>query len=360
MKNGKRILLHLVFWIVYLGVTVFNELFLSPSFLASPSADWVSYSLLTQSLFLTVKLAGVYYTLYLFIPRWSKTNRKFRMAIEALIVSVILVFAYRMIMRYIIWEYFSEVPKSIPNLSMVARYVYSFMDILQVVAIAAAIKLARLRIAAIRNEKALLQEKYTSEIRHLKSQINPHFLFNTLNSIYALARSNSPNNAASVIQLSNILRYMLYETEKSLTGIQAELKNIDDYIALQQLRFGNRVRIVKDIQLDDYPLQITPLLILPLIENAYKHGAEQDTEMTEIRIIVRQEKAILNVTIENSFPNQKQETLPVSGIGLANIKRQLELLYLEHTFENKKENNIFRVNMRINTTTYAGFKLSDR
>lgn len=359
MKTYRRILVHAGFWLLYLAVIIFNDLFLSPSFVSSPEIIWVYKSLLSQTLLLTVKIAAVYYTLYAFIPRWLKSNQKIRLTVEAIFVSVLLVAFYRIIIRYIIWPYIHEIPPAIPGLSMIARYFYSFLDILQVAGIAAAIKLARLRIEAIRNEKALIQEKLSSEIRHLKSQINPHFLFNTLNSLYAQARSGSPDNASSILKLSGIMRYMLYESEKNLTGIDAELKNIEDYIALQQLRFGDRVKIIREIQLDENPVRITPLLILPLIENAYKHGAEKNTGATEIRMAIRQENDILNIEISNNFPAENAEKHS-AGIGLSNIKRQLELLYRNHSFEIRTGNNIFRVHILIHTNSYAGTELSDR
>src|SRR5690606_31856629 len=167
---------------------------------------------------------------------------------------------------------FREPAPQLTRLQHTARYFYSGLDLLQVTGIAAAIKLFRLRIVAVTGEKRLIQERLQSEMQHLRAQINPHFLFNTLNSIYALARVQSAAAPDAVLRLSHILRYMLYATEQRSIPLAEELKITMDYIELQQVRFGDKVQVRTDQQIDNPEASVTPQILLPLVENAFKHG----------------------------------------------------------------------------------------
>jgi two-component system, LytTR family, sensor kinase len=361
MFRLKRIPLHILFWLVYFSVNLFNELLLSSSFNAHPSTELAVDAVLAQLLILIIKIPAVYYVLYSLIPRWLNDQYKLRLFIEASFVFFILLIIYRMIIQLIIWPYiYHNPPVILSPLQLTARFFYSFMDLMQVVGIASAIKLFRLRIKAMRNEKMLVQEKLQSEMLHLKSQINPHFLFNTLNSIYSLSRSQSVHTADSVMRLSNILRYMLYETGKKTSSIKDELKIIDDYIELQQLRFGDKLKVNIHKEIDQSSAQVAPLLILPLIENAFKHGIG-NTEEDIIHIHIRVKDHQLMVEIRNALVERPTGIgyEKEHGIGLQNIRRQLQLLYKSYTFEHKENKGNFMVNLTIDLSSYAGFELFD-
>ncbi|MEO8148828.1 MAG: histidine kinase [Bacteroidia bacterium] len=358
MKNNKRILLHLLFWLVYFGVNLFNELYLSLSFTAHPTSELLFDSILTQLLVLSVKVPVVYYVLYLLIPRWINSPGKFKLFFESIFVLLFMVGVYRMLIQLIIWPYvYHEDPGPLTAFQLVARFFYSMLDLLQVIGIAAAIKLFRLRIDAIKNEKALMQEKLKSEMLHLKSQLNPHFLFNTLNSIYALSRTQSGNTADAVMRLSKILRYMLYESEKKTTSIGDELKIIDDYLELQQLRFGKRINLKLERNIENDSTQIAPLLILPLIENTFKHGNVNGAAEIEIKISLI--KNMFTLKIINPVAMQSVKTENEEGIGLSNIKRQLELLYRKHKFSHSEKKNTFTIDLQIDLSSYSANELFD-
>jgi hypothetical protein len=188
----------------------------------------------------------------------------------------------------------------------------------------------------------LQKEKTELELQSLKSQLNPHFLFNTLNNIYSLSISHSDKTSQSISQLSDILDYILYKGQKKWVPVSDELAIIDHYIALESLRYHDeRLKIGKHIALNS-PNTIPPLLYLTLVENAFKHGAGKSSETTAIKIEVETNTQYSVFKIENTFPDHQPDH--ERGIGLQNIKRQLEYHYHGNfTFQISQENNIFKV-----------------
>ncbi|MDH6254391.1 two-component system sensor histidine kinase AlgZ [Chryseobacterium sp. H1D6B] len=191
----------------------------------------------------------------------------------------------------------------------------------------------------------LLKEKTELELKSLKSQLNPHFLFNTLNNIYSLSLSSSEKTSESIGRLSDILDYILYKGQKKWVSIADELTIINDYIALESLRYNERLRISRNTELD-FSNTIPPLLYLTLVENAFKHGAGKTMYDVEIKIAVKTTKEYSFFRIENtceSTYNNKN-----TGIGIQNIERQLRHHYHDNfSFFISQEKNTFIV--EINT-----------
>lgn len=181
-----------------------------------------------------------------------------------------------------------------------------------------------------RKQQSLLQlrsQKQAAELSALKSQLNPHFIFNTLNNIYALALMKSDRAADAVATLSGIFHYVLYHCNENYVALNDEVRMIKDYIALEQLRFGDRI-ILEFIH--DTPVQtrVAPLIFLTLIENAFKHGVSQSLKVAQIRIQLRSCPEALSFIVSNSKP---PEAVPGptenENIGLKNLRQQLQLLY---------------------------------
>lgn len=195
----------------------------------------------------------------------------------------------------------------------------------------------------------LQKEKAELELRSLKSQLNPHFLFNTLNNIYSLSLSNSEKTSESISRLSDILDYILYKGSRKEVFLSEELAVIDHYIGLESLRYNEgRLKISKTIHFDPTAL-IPPLLYLTLVENAFKHGAGQSTEQTEIKIDVSSDGPCSVFRIENTC--EGHENTNHEGIGLKNIERQLRLYYHDDfTLKVSTKNNIFRVEIKTPVT----------
>lgn len=197
-----------------------------------------------------------------------------------------------------------------------------------------------------KDEKAnaiqLKKEKTELELKSLKSQLNPHFLFNTLNNIYSLSITHSEKTSQSISQLSDILDYVLYKGQKKWVSVTDELSIINDYIALESLRYHDgKLKITRNITLNSTNF-IPPLLYLTLIENAFKHGTSGSSGQVEIKINLETHEKHSFFSMENTY--QKISDHNENGIGLQNIKKQLEHHYQGNfTFHISQENNIFTV-----------------
>jgi sensor histidine kinase YesM len=145
--------------------------------------------------------------------------------------------------------------------------------------------------------------------------MNPHFLFNTLNSIYALARKQSPQTADAVVQLSKLLRYMLYECKEPFVLLEKEWKIVEDYVALEKLRYGDRVHVIINRDLNGSQPVIAPLLLLPLVENAFKHGAGKNRNHTNISVDLKASGEYLEFSVENNYDDTEIQTVKKQALG---------------------------------------------
>ena len=173
----------------------------------------------------------------------------------------------------------------------------------------------------------LEKDKVTSELSFLKAQINPHFFFNTLNNIYALTQIDAEVAGKAIHQLSRMMRYLLYDTQQGHTMLSQELAFVKDYISLMKLRLTDVVKINFDepVKLNDKP--VAPMIFLPFVENAFKHGVSA-TQPSHIDIVILQKDNVLDLTVKNSIINDNSVSLDTnSGIGLVNTRRRLDLLY---------------------------------
>jgi sensor histidine kinase YesM len=363
--NWARLTRHICFWALFFLSALFHEIYFSASF--SESIDWHLFFKVVTSLVLTfmIKAAVVYYSIYVLIPQWSAGQTvALRTAFKAAdrsnaryLVRFILVLLtgallLRLMMQGVIWKYvFQEEPQALSLTGLAARYIYSLFDLIPVALTAVAIKLVQLQMRALRQETVLVQEKVKSELLYLKSQTNPHFLFNTLNSIYVLSRKQDSNAPEAILHLSKILRYILYEPIARTNPIRKEIDLIRDYIALQKLRFQDHIQVDFHIDIDDDQQEISPLLLLPLVENAFTHS--NDTEIrVQIRLTLKARK--LDFMVTNIIADHEaQEPDAREGIGLSNMKRQLAILYKTHGFKTEKTAGKFRVDLHIDLTSIS-------
>ena len=190
--------------------------------------------------------------------------------------------------------------------------------------------------------------RHNAELTSLRGQINPHFLFNTLNNIYALAvREKSPATATSILKLSGIMRYVVTETSNRFVGLEKEMSYINDYIDLQRMRLDKRVQLSYAVYGTMKEQRIAPLILTPFIENAFKHGVNPD-EDSNINIIVAIAEKELKLTIENNKVTVKLDPYMQSGKGIENTKSRLQLLYpARHFLILSEDEKIFRVQLTI-------------
>lgn len=196
-------------------------------------------------------------------------------------------------------------------------------------------------------KKALENEKLNAELRFLKAQINPHFLFNTLNNLYALAFAQSPNTTEVIAKLSQMMRYMIYDSNHPKVPLSKEIEYMENYISLEKLRLNEQIPIDFTIEGDPKTIQVVPLILITFLENAFKHGVSNNTKDGWIRIKIVLTGQKLVYTIENSKLREEQHE--PSGIGLQNVRRRLELSYADHyALDIHDEQKRFAVRLEIN------------
>jgi len=199
--------------------------------------------------------------------------------------------------------------------------------------------------------RTIEREKLNTEIKYLKAQINPHFLFNTLNNLYSFVLTESPKALDMVTRLSGILDYVLTKSQERKVPLAAEVSTIEHYVALEKVRYGDRLQVTyESTGIKDQ--KISPLIILSIIENAFKHGASGDIDHPEIKIHISADDSDVHCAVWNTKSKYVGEINDdyKKGIGLSNIKRQLDLIYpASHTLEIEDTTSSFEVSLSINT-----------
>jgi two-component system, LytTR family, sensor histidine kinase AlgZ len=204
-----------------------------------------------------------------------------------------------------------------------------------------------------RDWKQAEQEKMTAQLELLKAQLHPHFLFNTLNNIYAFALERSDKTPQLILKLSSLLSYMLYECRTDEVLLQKEIEVMKNYIDLEKERYGEKLDISLNIEGDIQDLFIAPLLILPFLENAFKHGTSEQIDKPWMSIDI----AVKDGTMKCKVVNSKNAVTPIRehGVGIENIKKRLELLYPDkHQLKLSDEGMFFVVSLSLTLNTPAG------
>jgi sensor histidine kinase YesM len=198
-------------------------------------------------------------------------------------------------------------------------------------------------------KKELEKEKLEAELKFLKAQIHPHFLFNTLNNLYALTLKRSGTSSHIVLRLSELLDYMLYQSNEAEVQLDKELDIIKGYIELEKIRYNDRLDLNFRIEGNSSNKKIAPLILLPFVENSFKHGASRDPVKPKINILIQIRDSCLTMDLANNIPNGKKKANGYTeGIGLRNVRRRLELIYPgQHELTLKKQDSEFLVQLII-------------
>ena len=348
----QRIFRHVIFWVAYLLLQSYIEYaWISHSFASVAPWERFLMALAEEFLQLFIKVPLVYLSFYI-INQFAIVKRQYLLTILSLIVLIILaIVAHRFLVIKILLPYIYLDPE-IENPFAITRVISSFIDLVFLIGVANAMEQFSSRLSMKEQERNLIKEKLEAELHLLKTQTNPHFLFNTLNNIYALARKNSDKTADVVMKLSKLLRFMLYESAKKSIPISQEIKLIEDYLELERIRYNDRLDLQFTYKLDNNSYQITPLLLLPLIENAFKHGASETRFDTRISI----ELNVANNQLDFRINNNKEDTGDsgiIENIGLKSIRRQLELIYTSYKLDIQDEKINFNVHLKIDLSSYV-------
>lgn len=194
--------------------------------------------------------------------------------------------------------------------------------------------------------KALKEQQLLSELAYLKAQLQPHFFFNTLNNIYALALKQSKDTAPIVAHLADMMRYILYESEHQFVPLAAEISFIKNYVEVEQIRYRSSISINLEVQGVTDQGQIAPLLLLPFIENAFKHGVQEEEGDGFVTIVVCKTEDELTLEVSNSIAKATATT--TGGIGLMNVQKRLAILYNgQHKLEVQNNQNVYQVSLTL-------------
>jgi LytS/YehU family sensor histidine kinase len=214
--------------------------------------------------------------------------------------------------------------------------------------IASSLKLFRYWYRKENNNQQLAKETMVAELQLLKAQVHPHFLFNTLNNLYSLTLKKSPRSPEVVVKLSELLHYMMHECNASEVPVQKEVRMIENYIELEKLRYGNRLNVELTISGEIEGANIAPLLLIPFVENAFKHGSSEQAGDAFILISLFADSNVLSFKIKNSR-NEPESVAAYGGIGLVNVKKRLALIYPgKYQLIVLPENNTYEVGLVIN------------
>jgi len=266
----------------------------------------------------------VYFNLFYLIPNYLTKNRFLTYA-GLLIVSAIIITPLKMLVFYFKFSGMPEAQQDIVN----NQYAY-FLSTFFIAGASTLFQIVTDWAQQLKEKQELQTQTMQSELRFLKSQINPHFLFNTLNNLYALTLKKSDKAPEIVIKLSEMMRYMLYECNEKKVLLSKEIHYLRNYLDLEQIRQGKQVDISFEVHGQVSEQRIAPLLFIPFLENAFKHGLNHQIEHGFVHVTMRVDGKILHFIIENSKPERVPQQDPnrrSGGIGLVNVHRRLNLLY---------------------------------
>jgi len=297
---------------------------------------------------------GVYFNLYFLIPRFLDKGRYFLYIF--LVILTIIITAALIVPGYYASAWLAG--KSVDNLFYATppHYIYFFKSnslpsSTAGMTLAMSVKLTKKWIDTKKRERMLEKEKIETELKFLKSQFNPHFLFNTINSIFVLIHKDPEVASASLAKFSDLLRYQLYECNEHQIPLSQELTYLRNFIELEKLRQEKNVFVELDIA-PELPgdFSIAPFILMPFVENAFKH-VSHSRQSNRISIKIHMDKGHLYFNVFNSISSQdivSQGMIKHSGIGLKNVQRRLHLLYAEkHELDIRREEDVYSVSLRL-------------
>ncbi len=322
---NRRIVYHSVFWVALLIVLMIVE-GVQQGFFFTFTNELINiffFSLL------------VYFNLYYLVPNYL-TQNKFMTYGLLLVLSAILITPLKMMVFYLKFSNFPKLQATLIK-DINSQFLINFLF----ASVSTIVKIITDWARQMREKQELVTQTMQSELRFLKSQINPHFLFNTLNNLYALTLKKSDQAPDIVIKLSEMMRYMLYECNEKRVPLSKEVNYIQNYLELEKLRQSNRdIEITFEVNGTIKNQQIAPLMFIPFLENSFKHGLSHQISHGFVHVRLDVDDNCVQFYIENSKPDTApvRDNRPSGGIGLVNIHRRLNLLY-PNQYELKIEDN---------------------
>ncbi|MET0466995.1 MAG: histidine kinase [Chitinophagaceae bacterium] len=321
-SSAHRLLSHVIFWLI-VAVIFLNRYTIE-------EYDELDKIIYRHCYYMSFMILASYFIAYIIIPKLILSKHYFQVILYFLGGSYVICVCSRVAVIYLLeplirpapfgqeslWEIMTDIPKLFTHyfaLAFSAAWVFAF------------IKLIRDQYLVQRRSLKLEKEKAQTELKVLKAQLNPHFLFNTLNNIYSLSLMNSPVTSRAIYELSEILDHVLYRCNNTYVPISEEIRLIGNYVELEKLRYTEKLKVSFKHTIDEH-MEIAPLLLLSLVENAFKHGAGESVGRPFVNIDLRLEQGMFRFEVANSFlPDNRMPG--DERIGLSNIRKQLDLLY---------------------------------
>ncbi len=345
---GKyRIWWHILFWVAYV---IYEGLIWG---MVDDTYELRFYISMVE---LPVKVTATYFTIYVLIDKYL-IKKKYQEFIIFLIISM---FFFGIALRFTAFNftYPKYYPESLnlpffwpPKLLISMFYIYAVVAFVSVFHLAKIWYLHQLHTQQLlQKSEELEKEKIAAELKLLKSQINPHFLFNTLNNLYSLTLKNSSKAPEMVHKLSELMSYMLYESNHPEVSIEKEIRYLENYISLEKLRYDGRLDVQLKTNLENSGIRIAPLVLLPFVENSFKHGVSNQISGGWIQIEISIKNSQLTFKVENSKsdPTNKKEENGQPCLGLENLRKRLSLIYPDkHEIRIMEEKDSYLVILKI-------------
>jgi sensor histidine kinase YesM len=340
IQRNRVFLLHLSFWCVYLSFNLYQV----SVFQRDRGYEW-GRLLTSLSLQLIFTALIAYFNYFITLPRFLKNKNVWRYILEFSVPFALLITLRVFLQRYLVDGYTHRV-----------EYFYSSVFIVQIVAVTLFIAffVGMLKFAVEwfefeAKKREVENEKLTAELNFLKAQINPHFLFNTLNNLYYLAFTKSSNTTEVIAKLSQMMRYMIYDSNHEKVPLSKEIEYMQNYIDLEKLRLNNQIPIEFKVEGNAENVLIAPLIFITFLENAFKHGVNNNNPGAWVNLAIHMNGKGCTYTVENSKVSQANtDTHGKSGIGLQNVKRRLALSYPDaHTLRIEDKPDHYKVELNI-------------
>ncbi len=344
-QKNKTLLIHLSFWCMYFSFFFYQ--------VSSPRRGeevdlWRAFQVAV--LHITFVFITAYLNYFFLLPRFLEHKRLSKYLLEFFSTFIILVILYVHVKRFHADGYsYSQEAHHFYSLRFALQYGFNSFFIVVFVAM---LKFLAQWSELEAKKKEIENEKLTSELRFLKAQINPHFLFNTLNNLYYLAFTQSPNTTEVIAKLSQMMRYMIYESNHAKVLLSKEIEYMENYISLEKLRLNDQIPVHLEVVGNTHSVQIVPLILITFLENAFKHGVGNNFSdaWVKIKIEIQDRKGMPSkciYVVENSkLPSAN--ILEKSGIGLQNVQRRLELSYPNHyQLQVRNEENVYAVKLEL-------------
>ncbi len=333
----ERIGRHLLYWSVWSVLYV-----LTNYFTVYDRTIWqcISHELLV----LPIKMGCAYFIAYFLMPRYLYKKRYLEFIITAMVTAGI--FGWMLLLLYYEMIYPTILGKT-GYYTDHASFIYKGVELIYITSLVLGIKFFQNFLQERQRNQTLLQEKIKAELRFLKNQVQPHFLFNTLNNIYGMVLSNNKNAGESIIKLSEILGYLLYDSDVEMISVASEIDNLESFIELERLRYDRKLDFRYQKSVIPFDAYISPLILLPFVENAFKHGPAKEEGKSIIDLKIEIINDTLHFTIRNTYNEVSIDSNLKSGIGMKNITKRLKLIYPEKHELNIERGEMFEVNLKI-------------